>query len=239
MTRETEISADLQVWEQQPGEPNTAYDHFIKYYLTDHDGGRSYEKAYNLYREERGKPPVDVLPGNWKLWAACVNRRGKHTGGFTWRERFEAYKQYQGQLRKEELHRKIFEEAQLWAEMQQEALRKEREMGHKLYERIDQMMSSPVFTRTSRVGDNGETIVIINAAGWKEGDIPASARLASDLLRRGLLMPTNGNIPQENWKNVLRAMDLDPDDPGTWDALLTAIPDDGDAAIPGSPDTDE
>ena len=223
---EIQTTEDRPIWEQQPGEPNSAYGYFLQYYVNAPEGKRSYQRAYNQFRAERGKTPVTRMPGNWRLWASQINKAGKHTGGPTWQERFIAYEEYQARLRQEALHLQVLKDAHAWAEMQQVTLQQEREAGDVLYERAKQMSSAPVFTRTSRVGDNGETIVIINAAGWREADIANTFRMSSDLKRRGLLMPRDGQSDTEDWKDTLRKMDLDPDDPESWLALLDIEPDD-------------
>jgi hypothetical protein len=138
------------------------------------------------------------------------------TKRYTWSERATEYDAYQAKAKTDALHRKILEDAQEWADMQESALEKEREYAERLYATAEKMLHGPVFNRSSTSTSDGQTIVHIEPAGWKLTDISIMLRLASDLNRRGLLMPRDGVMHEETWRETLLRLDLDPDNPDSW-----------------------
>lgn len=220
------MSQESQIWEKQPYDSNTGYGCFVKYYLNVPDGERSYIKAYNAYLAERNRPPKEILPGNWHLWCYGRGRDGrKSPGRHTWAERYEAFQAHVDEENRKALHRKILDDAQDWANMQEGALRRERDYADKLYKVADSMLSFPLFNRRTKVTPEGQTQIIVEPAGWKFADVVSLLRLASDMNRRGLLMPRDGALQEDTWRQTLLQMDLDPDDPESWMDFLSSQPD--------------
>ena len=187
-----------EIWEKQSYDSNTGYDYFWKYYVNSEEGKRGYVHAYNTFRQERGKPPAKHIPGNWTLWCKGINKNGKRLPHrHTWAERYAAYEAFVAEEKQKALHQKIFDDAQEWAAMQETSLEKERDYAERLYGMADKMLQGPVFSRRSGIGQNGETQVFIEPAGWKLKDVVSVLRLASDLYRRGLLMPRDGAMPED------------------------------------------
>jgi hypothetical protein len=205
------------LWEKQPYDSEKGYQYFWEYYVNAGESKRGYLHAYNAYRRDRGKPPAKSLPGNWGLWAKGVNREGKGVAGrATWAERVAAYEQYVTQERQKALRKKILEDAEKWAREQELVLEKERDYANRLYEMADVMLAMPLLKRKTTVTQDGQTQVIVKPAGWRLRDVVTVLRTASDLKRRGLLMQRDGPEPEDNWRQTLLNLGLDPDDPDSW-----------------------
>ena len=59
---------------------------------------------------------------------------------------------------------------------------------------------------------------------WKLTDILPILRLASDLNRRGLLLPRDGPVPEDSWRETLLELGMDADDPDTWLEFYAKLP---------------
>jgi hypothetical protein len=218
----TNEAGNSQIWEKQPYDSESGYRYFLAYYIQSESKTRSYIQAYNEYRAERKKKPVESIPGNWRLWCSGVDKKGKRVEGrHTWAERYEAYEKFLSEEKRKALHGKILEDASNWAAMQESALEDERDFADRIYKVAEAMLKFPLFNRRTKVMEGG-TQLIIEPAGWKLADISTLLRLASDLKRRGLLMPPQGAIPEDSWRSTLLQLGLDPDDPREWLDYLSA-----------------
>lgn len=150
------------VWERQSWETPTAYDRFLRFYLSQ-DEPRSVDAAFRAwYAEKHGLDPGDEqvkkrsAPGTWRNWSTGRKWNGDPIGGaWPWRDRADAYNAHVSEM---------FRLKQ--AKRQLEVLEADWEAGHTLRETAQQLVDFlnkwQVGTkRDERTGPGGETIVTV------------------------------------------------------------------------------
>jgi len=170
---------------------------------------RSYLGAYNAWRASQNKPPAAKLSGTWQRWSKGLNREfTRDYDRLTWRQRAAEFDAYVERARREIRAREMYAELDRLAGRQERLREREREMSDILFERVKSMLKVPLFTRRASIGEDNENVVIIEGTGWKERDISATARLASELGRRGAAL--TGEIGVDEFYTNMISVGLDP-----------------------------